>query len=71
MTQMWESMILRLLFYLGNRHGRIDRSRSKIRLLLKRLLSRKLLLNYRCARKLLLQELLLEKSQLLLLLNLE
>ena len=62
MIQMWKSVILHLLFYLGNRHGRIDRSRSKIRLLLKRLLSRKLLLNCCRARKLLLQELLLEKS---------
>ena len=62
MIQMWESMILHLSFYLGNRHGRIDRSRSKIRLLLKRLLPRKLLLNCCCARELLLQELLLKKS---------
>lgn len=55
---------------LRQRHGRVHGSRSKIRLL-KRLLPCKLLLNCSCTGKLLLQELLLEKSQLLLLLNLE
>ena len=61
---------MQLVLYLWQRHGRVDRSRSKIRLLLKRLLPSKLLLNCSRAGELLLQELLLEKSQLLLLLNL-
>ena len=63
-----------VVLYLRQRHGRVHRNRSKIRLLqglLKRLLPCKLLLNCSCAGKLLLQELLLEESQLLLLLDLE
>ena len=72
-------------FYLRERHGRVDRSRGKEGLLLQgllywllngqgllyRLLPRQLLLNRGRACKLLLQELLLEKPKLLLLLNLE
>ena len=72
-------------FYLRERHGRVDRSRGKEGLLLQgllywllhgqgrllyRLLPRQLLLNRGRACKLLLQELLLEKPKLLLLLNL-
>ena len=67
-------MCIGVVLYLRQRHGRVHRNRSEIRLLqglLKRLLPCKLLLNCGRAGKLLLQELLLEESQLLLLLHLD